>query len=103
MRKVEIPVPTLFHLEPVYLTIYRALRPARLIVNTLEKMQSTITLTIEDNGKLKSLPFIKNQGLCLLGIRERVNGLSGQFDLLLNESGGLTVKVTLPKPIMGKT
>lgn len=39
--------------------------------------QSTITLNIEDNGRLESYPLAKNQGVGLMGIRERVNGLGG--------------------------
>jgi len=100
--------------KPLPITLYRIIQEGltniakhsnatKVCVTVKPEKQSTITLTIEDNGKIKSFPFVKNQGLGLLGIRERVNGLSGQFDLLLNESGGLTVKVTLPKPIMGKT
>ena len=59
----------------------------------------TITLTIEDNGQVPVFPLPENQGVGLLGIRERVNGLDGQLDLNSNESGGLIVRVTLPKEI----
>lgn len=94
--------------KPLPITLYRIIQEgltniakhstaSKVCVTLKLEEESTLTLTIEDNGKLVSFPFAKNQGLGLLGIRERVNGLGGQFDLFTNESGGLTINVILPK------
>jgi len=63
---------------------------------TLEIAGQSVVLTIEDNGKVESLPFAENQGIGLLGIRERAAGLGGQMNLEVGRSGGLIVRVELP-------
>jgi two-component system sensor histidine kinase UhpB len=64
----------------------------------LEIAQVCIILTIEDNGKLDVFPFPKTKGLGLLGMRERVTGLGGSFQLGKSSLGGLLLQVSLPVP-----
>lgn len=103
-QQLENPLPiTLYRIIQEGLTnIAKHSNATQAILILKIKQPSTITLTIEDNGRMKSFPFSQNQGVGLLGIRERVNGLGGRFDLLSNESGGLTVRVTLPIQTNGK-
>jgi signal transduction histidine kinase len=56
----------------------------------------TAKLTIKDNGKATQLPFAKNEGIGLLGIRERLAALDGQLQLSLAESHGLTLEADFP-------
>jgi signal transduction histidine kinase len=56
----------------------------------------TAKLTIKDNGKATQLPFAKNEGIGLLGIRERLAALNGQLQLSLVESHGLMLEADFP-------
>jgi signal transduction histidine kinase len=56
----------------------------------------TAKLTIKDNGKATQLPFAKNEGIGLLGIRERLAALNGQLQLSLVESHGLRLEADFP-------
>jgi len=62
----------------------------------LDIKDKLITLLIEDNGNIDSLPFIDNSGFGLLGISERVSSLGGLLQLSKNESDGLSTLITLP-------
>lgn len=99
-------------LKPLPITLYRICQEALTNVakhsnakQALISLQLTdptmLSLTIQDNGTLPMFPFAKHHGLGLLGVRERVNGLGGTFELSKNESGGLTLTVTFPKPCLG--
>ncbi|MBK8814303.1 MAG: sensor histidine kinase [Methylococcaceae bacterium] len=65
------------------------------IVN-LDIAELSTFLTIEDNGNLDVFIFTKTKGLGLLGVRERVTGLGGNFELSKSPFGGLRVQVNLP-------
>lgn len=54
-----------------------------------------VTLSISDNGNAE-LPFKPDSGMGLLGMRERVSALGGQFTLENNQSGGLSIHITIP-------
>lgn len=58
--------------------------------------QTVATLTVQDDGIATRLPFADAGGLGLLGMRERVAALHGQFDLAIAEPHGLIVGVRLP-------
>jgi two-component system, NarL family, sensor histidine kinase UhpB len=62
----------------------------------LEITRDDINLLIEDNGKLNVFPFTENRGMGLLGMRKRVMGLDGDFQLDRSALGGLRLRVTLP-------
>jgi len=62
----------------------------------LDIKDKLITLLIEDNGNIDTLPFIDNSGFGLLGINERVSSLDGQLQLSKNQSCGLSTLITLP-------
>lgn len=55
-----------------------------------------IVLIIEDNGKIKHWPLKEAEGFGVLGMRERVAGLGGEFELTHSPSGGLLLRVRLP-------
>jgi len=55
-----------------------------------------IVLRIQDNGIALALPFAEGLGIGLLGIRERVTALSGQFNLQIAQPQGLQLSVCLP-------
>ncbi len=55
-----------------------------------------ILLCIKDDGKADSLPFPTDAGIGLLGMRERVMGLNGQFALSIAAPHGLLIRVQLP-------
>jgi signal transduction histidine kinase len=61
-----------------------------------------ITLTIEDNGMTRQLPFPQHTGIGLLGIRERVTALHGQLNLATLHPQGLQVRVYLPIRLSAK-
>jgi two-component system, NarL family, sensor histidine kinase UhpB len=91
------PLPiTLFRIVQEGLTNIAKHSKATEVSVTLEISEQIVVLTIADNGKVENLPFAENQGIGLLGIRERANGLGGQLNLKLDQSGGLIVRVELP-------
>ena len=55
-----------------------------------------IELEITDDGVAKTNDFDTAIGVGLLGIRERVAALGGELSLISNETGGLTVSITIP-------
>lgn len=96
-RKLNEPLPiTLFRIVQEGLTNIAKHSTATKVSITLEIAEQTVVLTIEDNGKIAILPFAENQGIGLLGIRERAAGLGGQMNLEVGQSGGLIVRVELP-------
>jgi two-component system, NarL family, sensor histidine kinase UhpB len=96
-RTLAEPLPiTLFRIAQEGLTNIAKHSAATMASITLEIAGQTVILTIEDNGKVNSLPFAENPGIGLLGIRERVTGLGGQMNLEVGRSGGLIVRVELP-------
>lgn len=92
--------------EPLPITLYRIVQEcltnivkhstASQVSVRLEKKLDSVILDIEDNGYVDKLPFADNDGIGLLGIRERVGALGGKMKLEIGESGGLAVRVALP-------
>lgn len=64
-------------------------------VNVERQDQSTLCLTIKDNGK-GMLQSATHRGFGLLGMRERVSSLKGQFQLINCLGQGLGIRITLP-------
>ncbi len=62
-----------------------------LIINSV-----TARLTIQDDGIARHLPFSDATGIGLLGIRERITALKGQFRLSIAVPHGLIFEVELP-------
>jgi len=60
-----------------------------------------IMLSINDDGDINLVTFVENSGFGLLGIRERVASLDGQLQFNKNDSGGLSITVTLPLNFAG--
>jgi signal transduction histidine kinase len=61
-----------------------------------EPGQCSIDVTVEDDGRAEDLSFVRNPGMGLLGIRERVAALGGQLTLRTRESRGLVVHARIP-------
>jgi two-component system sensor histidine kinase UhpB len=61
----------------------------------MERSPSTIQLIIKDNGRGISQSK-KNRGFGLLGMRERVASLQGQFKLINRPGQGLEIRIDLP-------
>lgn len=62
----------------------------------LQISPETAKLTIKDNGMATHLPFAKNAGIGLLGMRERLAALNGQLQLSLNRPHGLILETSFP-------
>ncbi|PHS25449.1 MAG: sensor histidine kinase [Methylophaga sp.] len=58
-----------------------------------------IHLEVVDDGIAKTSDFDDAIGVGLLGIRERVSALGGKLSLIPNNTGGLTVSITIPKTL----
>ncbi|BCG62555.1 MAG: two-component system, NarL family, sensor histidine kinase UhpB [Methyloprofundus sp.] len=92
--------------EPLPMTLFRIIQESLTNISkhsTASKAQveliikpEWLALTIADNGCIAELPFVPTAGMGLLGIRERVTALGGQFTLQKNATGGLTIDVKLP-------
>lgn len=96
-QTLKEPLPiTLFRIVQESLTNIAKHSKATEVSVTLEIAQQIVVLTIEDNGKVDTLPFAENQGIGLLGIRERASGLGGQLKLEIGQPSGLIVRVELP-------
>ncbi len=97
----SLPI-TLFRIIQEGLTNIAKHSTATEVSVTLEISEQIVVLTIADNGNTESLPFAENQGIGILGIRERVIGLGGQLKLEIGQPNGLIVRVELPpQPISG--
>ncbi len=96
-RSLKSPMPiVLFRIVQEGLTNIAKHANATEAIIKLEIVQCNTSLTIEDNGKLNVFPFPKTKGLGLLGIRERVTGLGGNFALSKSPLGGLRLQVNFP-------
>ncbi|MEQ1559068.1 MAG: histidine kinase [Methyloglobulus sp.] len=96
-QSLKEPLPiTLFRIVQEGLTNIAKHSTATDASVTLEVVKHIVVLTIADNGNLVNLPFAENQGIGLLGIRERASGLGGHLKLEVGQSGGLIVRVELP-------
>ncbi len=96
-QSLQPPLPiVLFRIVQEGLTNITKHANATEAIIKLEIVQCNTSLTIEDNGKLDVFPFLKSKGLGLLGIRERVTGLGGSFELSKSPLGGLRLQVNLP-------
>ncbi|MBD9355355.1 sensor histidine kinase [Methylomonas albis] len=63
---------------------------------TLTIADTELTLTIQDDGSAIDLPFAIDQGIGLLGMRERVLALNGRLDLSIAQPHGLKIQARLP-------
>lgn len=98
-RSLKPPLPiVLFRIVQEGLTNIAKHADATEAVMNLEVAKLGVMLTIEDNGKLDVFTFPKTKGLGLLGMRERVTGLGGNFQLGKSSLGGLLLQVSLPDP-----
>ena len=93
--------------EPLPVNIYRIVQEcltniskhadashAEVIINYLSKQN--VQLEIIDNGISKTDSFDNTTGMGLLGIKERVAALGGEFKLIPSQTGGLTVSIHIP-------
>lgn len=55
-----------------------------------------VVLSIADNGKARALPADGSEGHGILGMRERVDALGGQFSMSVQVPHGLRVDIRLP-------
>ncbi|TVP76705.1 CHASE domain-containing protein [Thioalkalivibrio sp.] len=55
-----------------------------------------VTLHVEDDGRGQPGPVIGSNGLGLLGARERVEVLGGDFEVIRGDAGGVRLRATLP-------
>ncbi len=75
---------------------------SRVVMRLLITTQSAV-LKVEDNGLATQLPFTQDNGIGLLGIRERLAALRGQLRLAITESHGLTLEAQIPVNVMSTT
>jgi len=96
-QKLSDPYPiTLFRIIQECLSNIAKHSSATRATIKLDIKDKLITLLVEDNGNIDTLPFIDNSGFGLLGINERVSLLDGQLQLSKNQSAGLSTLITLP-------
>lgn len=92
----EVTALTLFRITQECLTnITKHASASNVSINLIIGLESA-TLTIEDDGIAKALPFADSRGVGLLGIRERVTALHGQLHLAIADPHGLIVDIHLP-------
>ncbi|WP_026601907.1 sensor histidine kinase [Methylomonas sp. 11b] len=92
--------------EPLAISLFRITQEAvSNIAKHASASQAVITLTvdgtqasitIQDDGNAIALPFAAHHGIGLLGMRERVAALNGQFSLHLAKPHGLIIQARLP-------
>lgn len=93
--------------EPLPVNLYRIIQEcltniakhanasdAKVAINYQSKQ--TIQLDIIDNGITTTDNFDNTAGMGLLGIKERVAALGGEFKLIPSQAGGLTVSIYIP-------
>jgi|SRR5450830_1436 len=94
--------------ETIAITAYRIVQEcltnitkhanARLVTIKVESQAEYIKLIVKDNGQGFDQHLI-TQGFGLAGMRERVEGLGGSFNLNANLGTGVVIKVSLPANI----
>jgi two-component system sensor histidine kinase UhpB len=93
--------------ESVNITVYRVIQEC--LTNVLRHAQATLAqievqrdggilrVAVSDNGKGLSLPSeSESERFGLMGMRERVQALGGEFVLQSQPGAGLTVVATIP-------
>ncbi len=91
------PLPTtLFRIIQEGLTNIAKHSGASSALVELTSKNESLLLNIEDNGRDVELPFSSTAGIGLLGIRERVHAVGGQFKLHNSPSGGLNMLISFP-------
>ncbi len=91
--------------EVINITLYRTLQEsltnisrhaaASMVDIHLERLDKRVNIRVTDNGKGMDLSD-KNEGIGLLGMRERVAALGGEFEVKSKQDGGVTISVSLP-------
>jgi len=91
--------------EAINITLYRTLQEsltnisrhaaASMVDIHLERLDKRVIFRVTDNGKGMDLSE-KNEGIGLLGMRERVDALGGKFEVKSRLDGGVTISVSLP-------
>ncbi|TAL47286.1 MAG: sensor histidine kinase [Methylovulum sp.] len=92
--------------EPLPVTVFRIVQEcltnaakhanAANVTVTLTRSADSLMLIIEDDGVASQLPFAKNCGIGLPGIRERIMALAGRMNLTIAEPHGLIIQIQLP-------
>lgn len=97
LHPLQKPLPiTLFRLIQESLTNINKHSSAKSAQINVEVTNYLITLIVDDDGDIGSLPFPTTSGFGFLGMRERVYPLGGTLMMTKNQSGGLCLKITLP-------
>ena len=91
--------------ETIAITAYRIVQEcltnitkhanARLVTIKVEPQVGFLKLSVKDNGQGFDPEFISH-GFGLAGMRERVEGLGGSFQLISNLGSGVMIEVSLP-------
>jgi signal transduction histidine kinase len=61
-----------------------------------EHRNGGIEVTVEDDGQLDRIALARTPGMGLLGMRERITALGGQFMLKPRSANGLVVHARIP-------
>lgn len=100
----RLPAPvetTLFRLTQEALNNVKKHAGANQVAISLERVQDAVNVTIEDNGKgfdlrrMKS-PRFRDEGLGLLGMRERTESLGGNLNIITQPGRGTKIIATIP-------
>jgi two-component system sensor histidine kinase UhpB len=91
--------------ETIEITAYRVVQEcltnvtkhanARLVIIKVERKNEYLNLSVQDNGRGFDLS-LNSHGFGLAGMRERVEGLGGNFHLSSDNGSGVLIKVSLP-------
>lgn len=91
--------------ETIEITAYRVIQEcltnvtkhanARLVIIKVERRNEYLNLFVQDNGHGFDLS-LNSHGFGLAGMRERVEGLGGNFHLSSDHGSGVLIKVSLP-------
>ena len=101
-QQLTAPLPiTLFRIIQESLTNISKHSRATHATVEIDINHELIMITINDDGDINLVSFVENSGFGLLGIRERVASLDGQLQFNKNDSGGLSITVTLPVSFEG--
>jgi signal transduction histidine kinase len=95
--KAPIPVATCIYrvYQEAFTNITRHAR-AKKVCTSLNILEQSIVVTINDDGKGFNPDSFQKKSFGILGMKERVLSLKGEFELIASPGKGTTIKIKLP-------